>query len=182
MQVKEYIQAVTDENMIRVEKIGSGNWYWSFLSDEKISKETALEKARADNGKAVATVKDLQRQVDEAGAAREDDDDDDDMLMEAGSDRKTMMLKHAELTKEIERLRTDLAAYSENDPVEVEKRKDLVAAHKEQAERLTEQIEEMEGWFRKMAGSDKEQFKAMKKNWYGDEYDEEEAGLKELLL
>ncbi|KAH9221616.1 meiotic nuclear division protein 1, partial [Leptodontidium sp. 2 PMI_412] len=30
MQVKEYLQSMQDENLIRVEKIGSGNWYWCF--------------------------------------------------------------------------------------------------------------------------------------------------------
>ncbi|KAJ6007807.1 GAJ protein [Penicillium herquei] len=53
IQVKEYLQALTDENQIRVEKIGSGNWYWSFGSDEKVERErqlarvlTEVEKAR----------------------------------------------------------------------------------------------------------------------------------------
>jgi hypothetical protein len=178
MQVKEYIQAVTDDNLIRVEKIGSGNWYWSFLSDEKITEEQALEKALAEKEKAAATVEELQQKVDEAGAEREDNDD--DMLMEVGSDRKTMTLKHAELSKELDRLRVELAAYSENDPVEVEKRKGEVDKSKLDVEKFTEQIQEMESWFKKQTGGDKEQFKAMKKNWYGDEFDEEEGGLREL--
>jgi hypothetical protein len=73
MQVKDYLQALSDDNKIRVEKIGSGNWYWSFPSDEKIAKEAALEKAQEDYNKAAAVVADLQSKVDEAGAAREED-------------------------------------------------------------------------------------------------------------
>ena len=75
MQVKDYLQALSDENRIRVEKIGSGNWYWSFPSDEKMAKEAALEKAQEEHDKATAIVKDLQAKVDGAGAAREDDGD-----------------------------------------------------------------------------------------------------------
>jgi hypothetical protein len=178
MQVKEYIQAITDDNLIRVEKIGSGNWYWSFLSDEKIRKEQALEKALAEKEKASTTVEELQRKIDEADAERKDDDD--DMLMETGGDRKTMTLKHAELSKELDNLRAELAAYSENDPVELENRKKAIEDSKQKAEKYTEQILGMEYWFKKQVGGDKEQFRAMKKNWYDDEFDEEEGGLREL--
>lgn len=81
MQVKDYLQALSDDNKIRVEKIGSGNWYWSFPSDEKKAKEAMLEKAQEEFGKANATLTELQAKVDEAGAAREEDED---MLMETG--------------------------------------------------------------------------------------------------
>lgn len=67
------MQALSDDNRIRVEKIGSGNWYWSFPSDEKMAKEAAFEKAQEEYNKAATVVADLQAKVDEAGAAREED-------------------------------------------------------------------------------------------------------------
>jgi hypothetical protein len=75
MHVKDYLQSLSDDNKIRVEKIGSGNWYWSFPSDDKKSKELALEKAQDEYTKASAVVADLQARVDEAGAAREEDEE-----------------------------------------------------------------------------------------------------------
>lgn len=81
MQVKDYLQALSDDNKIRVEKIGSGNWYWSFPADEKKAKDAALEKAQNEYKKADATVTELQAKVDNAGAARAEDED---MLMEPG--------------------------------------------------------------------------------------------------
>lgn len=81
MQVKDYLQALSDDNKIRVEKIGSGNWYWSFPADEKKAKDAALEKAQDEHKKADATVTELQAKVDNAGAARAEDED---MLMEPG--------------------------------------------------------------------------------------------------
>jgi hypothetical protein len=78
MQVKDYLQSLSDDNQIRVEKIGSGNWYWCFPSDEKKAKEAVLEKAQEEYQKAATIVADLQVKVDEAGAAREEDED---MLM-----------------------------------------------------------------------------------------------------
>lgn len=81
MQVKDYLQALSDESMIRVEKIGSGNWYWSFPSDAKKAKEAALEKAQEEYNKAKTAATELQMKVDEAGAARGEDED---MLTDIG--------------------------------------------------------------------------------------------------
>jgi hypothetical protein len=82
MQVKDYLQALSDDNKIRVEKIGSGNWYWSFPADEKKAKDAALKKAQEEFDRATATVAELQAKVDDAGAARTDDEE---MLMEMGN-------------------------------------------------------------------------------------------------
>lgn len=81
MQVKDYLQALSDDNKIRVEKIGSGNWYWSFPSEETKARESLFEKAQEDCDKATVIVRELQVKVEEAGAAREDDDD---MLLGSG--------------------------------------------------------------------------------------------------
>jgi hypothetical protein len=178
MAVKDYIQALADENAIRIEKIGSGNWYWCFLSDEKLKKETALSKAQEEREKVSEMVNSLQVKVEEAGAAREDEED--DMLMESGNNRKALTAKHALLAKEMEMLGAELASYSENDPVEVEKRKEQIHLHRLDAERWTDQIQSMEAWVKRSAGADKDTFMAMKKNWYKDQFDEEEGSLKEL--
>lgn len=81
MHVKDYLQSLSDDNKIRVEKIGSGNWYWSFPSDEKKAKDAALMKAREDHCKVHAATVELQCKVEEAGAARAEDAD---MLMQTG--------------------------------------------------------------------------------------------------
>ena len=82
MQVKDYLQALQDDNKIRVEKIGSGNWYWSFPSDEKKAKEAALAQAQEENKRAHAAVAELQAKIDDAGAARGEDDE---ALTDAGT-------------------------------------------------------------------------------------------------
>jgi hypothetical protein len=178
MSVKDYVQAMTDENLIHVEKIGSGNWYWSFLSDEKLKKEQALAKAVSEKSKAQATVQDLQRKAEEAAAAREDDDR-EEMLMEPGMNRKSMTKLHAELSKELDTLRTEVAGYSDSDPVEVARRKARIVDEEQRVNMLTDAICNMEGWFKRQMGGDKAQFLAMKQNWYGDEYDSDTGGLRE---
>lgn len=74
MQVKDYLQALSDDNKIRVEKIGSGNWYWSFPSDEQKARQAELEKAQDEYNKVAVFVADLQAKVEDAGAARGEDD------------------------------------------------------------------------------------------------------------
>ncbi len=178
MQVKDFLQALTDDNKIHVEKIGSGNWYWAFISEAKKAKEGQLAKATNERDKAAAVVLEVQSKVDEAEAAREDDED---MLLEPGSDRKSLTARHAELTKQMVPLKKELAGYSESDPVEMEKKRQRASALKNEAEKWTEQIQSIEEYIKKeLLGGDKGQLLLMKRDWYGDQFDEEEQDLKEL--
>lgn len=178
IQVKDYIQSLSDDNLIRIEKIGSGNWYWSFPSEERVKKEELLRKSMAEREKVTGALEELKWRV--KAAEQERGEEDEDILMRGGNDRKTMLTKQAALTKELDGMRTELSAYCGNDPVEMETKRRRVGETKAEAEKLTEQILSMEGWFQKQVGGDKGQFLSMKQNWYGDEFDEEEGGLREL--
>jgi hypothetical protein len=195
MQVKDYLQALSDDSKIRVEKIGSGNWYWSFPSEEKKAKEAILAKAQEERDKALATVAELQAKVNEAGAARAEDDD---MLLGpgkpsnaianampflnvwAGQDRKSLTSRHAELLKDLDGLRQELAGYSDSDPAEVDNKRQEIGQCKQDAEKWTDQIQSMEGWFKEQTNGDKEQMSGIMKMCYGDEFDEEEQCLREI--
>jgi hypothetical protein len=192
MHVKDYLQCLSDDNKIRVEKIGSGNWYWSFPSDEKKAKDAALEKAQDEYNKINAMVAQLQSKVDEAGAARAEDEDTlmetgqceflttSHALMNSGGDRKTLIAKHADLTKEVEQLRMELAAYSEQDPVEVERMAAETQKARNDAEKFTDHIYSMEGWIKNLCCGDLASLTETKKLLYQDEFDEDEGGLREL--
>jgi hypothetical protein len=169
---------LADDNLIRVEKIGSGNWYWSFPTEEKLKREDLLNKAQADRDKANSTLERLRSKIEETRAAR--DDEDDEQITQRESDRKSLTARQSTLAKELQQLRTALAAYSENDPVEMEKRKELIRKWKAEAEKWTEQIQTMEDWFKKHGIVDRQQFLLMKQNWYGDEFDEDEGCLREM--
>ena len=82
MGVKEYIQAMQDDGLICSEKIGNGNWYWSFPSEAKKKKEKALADAQEEYDTAVSTTTELQAKVDQAGAARAEDAE---LLAETGT-------------------------------------------------------------------------------------------------
>jgi hypothetical protein len=101
-------------------------------------------------------------------------------LTSLGGDRKTLITKHGDLTKELERLRQDLAAYSEQDPVEMDKKKEETQEFRNRAEKYTDHILSMEGWLKESTGGDKEQLSGILRQCYDDEFDEEEGGLREL--
>jgi hypothetical protein len=97
-----------------------------------------------------------------------------------GGDRKTLITKHADLSKELEKLRTELAAYSEQDPVEMEKKDAETQQYRLEADKFTDQILDMQGWLKQHLGGDANDFWNLLKSVYDDEYDEEEQGLREL--
>jgi hypothetical protein len=89
---------------------------------------------------------------------------------------------HADLVKTLERLRVELATYSEHDPVEMEKRAEETTQARVDAERFTDHISSMEGWLKDNLCGDRDAFFQFQKNLYGDEFDEEERGLRELWV
>lgn len=169
MQVKEYLQALADEGKVRVEKIGSGNWYWSFLSEEKRARVNELEKLKDEKEKLDGTIVELRARVNEANNRREED----------GNGREELVTMHARLTGEVLLLNEELNGYKDSDPDEVVRKRREIEQNKEKAYRWTENLELLEGWLMKVVGRDTERMEEIKRMFYGDQYVEGE-GLKEL--
>jgi len=108
MQVKDYLQAIQDECLIRVEKIGSGNWYWSFKSDAKKSKENVINNLKGEETKLITSIVDMEKQIEEETSKREDED--------GGTNRKDLLGIYEMLLQEKEALDKELACYCDNDP------------------------------------------------------------------
>ncbi len=166
MQVKEYLQALQDEYLIRVEKIGSGNWYWCFKSDAKKSKENMINSLKAEETKLTTSIAELEKQIEEEMAKREDDDE---MLDGCGMDRKALLETHNTLLKEMETLDKELACYCDNDPDEIQKKVEETKNLKNSAVRMTDNIEALESYLVSITG-DRKQVAEIMKNVCGDEY------------
>lgn len=173
MQVKDYLQALSDEGKIRVEKIGSGNWYWSFAGEEKKKKEHVLEDLKADKTKVDASVRELEEKIEEAGRVR------GGMEQGEGNERQELSEKRESLMREVEGLRKELMGYSENDPEEIARREEEVECFKVATERWTDNIFVLEGYLRTLTGGDREALEHIRLMYYGSEYVEGE-GLREL--
>lgn len=176
MQVKEYIQALTDEGQLRVEKIGSGNWYWCFGSEEKREKEKArggLEREVERAAKACKELEDaLEKARDEAAKAGEEGDDE--------AEREELLRRKAELAAEVRKLRADEDALRDAGGVGGVKRKmEETSVCKQDASLWTDNIYILEEYLGKLAGGDRELVDTVRRECYGDEYVEGE-GLQEL--
>jgi hypothetical protein len=175
MQVKDYLQALQDENQIRVEKIGSGNWYWSFRSDSKRSKEAILNNLKSEENKLVTSIADTEKQIEEEMAKQEEDDE---MLEGGGIDRKALFETHEAFLKEMDILDKELSLYSANDPAEVLRKVADTQKLKDSAIRWTDKIESLETFLVNLTG-DRAQAASYMQSACGDEYVIGE-GLKEL--
>jgi hypothetical protein len=175
MQVKDYLQALQDENQIRVEKIGSGNWYWSFKSDAKKMKEAILNRLKLDESKLVASLADAQKHIEEEMAKREEDDE---MLEGGRADTKGLAEAQEQLLKEMEFLDKELSVYSENNPAEVLRKIEEMQRLKDSALKWTDNIESLGAFVVNLTG-DRAQAALFMQAACGDEYIAGE-GLKEL--
>jgi hypothetical protein len=175
MQVKDVLQGLQDENLIRVEKIGSGNWYWCFTSDAKKLKENTINTLKAEESKLMASIAETQRQIEEEMAQREDDNE---VLEGNGMDRKTLLEGYEELLKEADLLDKELACYSECDPAEIQCKIEEVRKLKASAIRWTDNIEALESMVSDLT-KDRNKTCEVMQDACGDEYVPGE-GLKEL--
>lgn len=166
--MKDYLQALSDEGRIRVEKIGSGNWYWSFASEEKKVREDTMEKLREEKTKVDAALKELEEKVKEASALRGED-----------PDREALVERRLELEHEVGGLRKELEGYKDGDPGEVDRKRKEIGLLRARAEKWTDNIGILEGQMLNSLGGDREKLDLIKREVYGDEYVEDE-GLKEL--
>jgi hypothetical protein len=171
------VQGLQDESKIRAEKIGSGNWYWAFVSDDKIARQKALDIAQSAYDKALATDNELKSKLAEAESQRREADE---MLNEGGETRDELLSMKKLLEAEAEALHRELGTYSDNDPIELERKMKDAAEWKVTAEEFTDDIYSMEGWLKDKIGGG-EALDAMLQETYGKEYDEEARGLKELV-
>lgn len=169
MQVKDYLQALSDEGKIRVEKIGSGNWYWSFLSEEKKSRDNVLGKLKEELAKVEGSLGELEEKVRQASEKRGEEDE----------ERGKLVSVRLELEGEVGGLRKELEGYKDGDPGEVERRRKEIRGLQAKAEMWTDNIGVLEAYVLNLMGGDRGNLDGMKRELYGDEYVEGE-GLKEL--
>ncbi|KAJ5514469.1 Meiotic nuclear division protein 1 [Penicillium fimorum] len=174
IQVKEYIQALTDEGQLRVEKIGSGNWYWSFSSDEKHERERQLARVTMEVEKVRKSCADAEAALAAETMRRQEETDEDE--------RESLMSKKSELQVAIDRVRTADAQLS--GPLNslsskgVKQVQEELAGFQQQALRWTDNIYMLEEYLRKLAGGDRQIIEGVLRECYGDEY--VEGGLYEL--
>lgn len=164
MQVKEHLQALSDESKIRVEKIGSGNWYWSFLSEEKKDRQKMLGKLGEEKEKIDVTIDELQARLYQAAGKRDDGED----------GREGLLTQHAQLMEELLVLKDKLNEFRDGDPEELVKKKSEIKRYEEKTGQWVDNLDLLESWLDRVLGGDKGKLERIKRSIYGDEYAEGE--------
>ncbi|KAL0638921.1 hypothetical protein Q9L58_001972 [Maublancomyces gigas] len=149
MVVKDFLTALSDEGLIRVEKIGSGNWYWSFKSDEKKHKGRVLEgleKELVKLGKAIEDVK----------AA----------LVKEGIEEEELELRR-EMAGKIEELKKMKGEMEEElkicDPRAMDKKRIEIGEMKVKVNMCTDDLYALESYVREATNNDREKLEACRK-------------------
>ena len=166
MQVKDYLQALQDENQIRVEKIGSGNWYWSFKSEAKKTKENVIYNLKSEESKLMESLAETEQQIEKEMAKREEEDE---KLEGGGMGRNALLEAQETLLKEMEILDRELSVYSENNPADMLRKAGEAKKLKESAIKWTDNIECLEAFVLTLTG-DRTEAARMMQAACGDEY------------
>ena len=113
IQVKEYIQTLADENLVRVEKIGSGNWYWCFGSDEKKTREAQLDRVSREVEKVRASYEEVGLKLALQRAKQEEEEEEEEAEANMGrvgddeKQREDLQRQKQELEKTVQELQTE---------------------------------------------------------------------------
>lgn len=180
MQVKEYIQALLDEGKLRVEKIGSGNWYWIFGSDEKLERERMVGRVKTEVEKTRKSCADAQAALAAETALRQREEPDEEGEDHAGreSRRNSLMATRIALEAEVGRLQAAEMQRNNGSNKGVTQIRQELGGLQQQAQQWTDNIYILEGYVRQLAGGDQEVVTAVVRECFGDEY--VDGGLREL--
>lgn len=178
MQVKEHIQALSDEGQLHVEKIGSGNWYWAWGGEERKAREKTIDtldkevekllKSTGDLESKIMALKEEQRLEDARNhnGTREDNE----------RERIALMKKKDQLETEIACLESNIKQRSEGDgPGSIAQKETDIARWKQEAQMWTDNIYILEEYLKRLTNGDREVLDAVRRECYGLAYIEGEG-------
>lgn len=175
MNAKDHIQALVDESLLRVEKIGTGNWYWCFGSEASHQRDRVREQLLSEEATVRARVEALRLELVEEKIKGGGDVTDDELV------ERCELMSDIEIVKtRIQVLKVDLAAYEDGDPLVLQGKYEQIQEMKDAAEVWTDNCYILEGYMRNQLAMIKEESVGLLRECYGTEFIEEQGGLAEL--
>ncbi|KAI2975051.1 hypothetical protein CBS147324_3236 [Aspergillus niger] len=184
MQVKEHIQELTDEGRIRVEKIGSGNWYWCFGGEEKKEREERVRRLRREVDRVRENWEGAEARLSARMQARMQEEAEEGEHGDGGGEeeRRRLMEQKAVLERETHQLQGEwMALATSSEGKSLPQIKEETEEYRRLAHQWTDNIYILEGYVDKVTGGDREVLRAVQRECYGEEYVEGE-GLRELEM
>lgn len=105
LAVKDVLQGLVDDDLVRLEKIGTSNYYWSFPSQKQVNRSNVLEKLCAERESMGKKVEELKARLEAEQKTRAD------------GERRELILRYEDLKKERDELLSALEKYKGCDPV-----------------------------------------------------------------
>ncbi|ETW08926.1 hypothetical protein, variant [Aphanomyces invadans] len=133
--IKDVNQALVDDNLVDTEKIGSGNYFWSFPSKVAQQRKRKLEDLEAKRTELKAKIESTKHAVEARKSVRADSDD-----------RVVKLERLAQLRSDIEAANQRLHVMSENDPDLMKKLGNKVKVAKDGVDRWTDNVFNLKAW------------------------------------
>ncbi|ETK85306.1 hypothetical protein, variant [Phytophthora nicotianae] len=139
--VKDVNQALVDDALVDCDKIGSGNYFWSFPSKLSQSRKRKLSELEQHRHTAQEKLAKVQQNIEEQKSLRSD------------SDERVQKLRRLEEQKaKVNALRTKVQHLAENDPAILEELERKVRMAKEGSDRWTDNVYTLKAWVVKKRG------------------------------
>jgi len=150
--VKDVVQSLVDDDFVRVDKVGTMNWYWAFPGEASKKATTSFENASSSKSRLAAEKAQLEK----------------DILKEkksnpATSDREELSAKLIAIKALNGRLKSELEGYSSTNPETVEAMKQGAKLSKQASNLWTDNVFMIKSWVESKMG-DPEQVKAFFKS------------------
>ena len=152
--VKDVLQSLVDDDLVKQEKIGSSNYFWSFPSEASVKIESELVNLERSIEEVAAKKADMESQIKKARIGKEDSDV-----------RKTKMKELCEIDEATKRCEAELAKYRENDPEAYKTLCEAVKSSTAAANRWLDNMECLLSWCKKQfAGREEDIVKFFNEN------------------
>ncbi|KAJ2857026.1 Meiotic nuclear division protein 1, partial [Coemansia asiatica] len=135
--VKDVVQSLVDDNMVRCEKIGTSNYFWSFPSESALKRKTRLQDLEKELALMEAKQSELDSAIEQALLGREQTEEREGLVEELGDVEALWNKQQAELRQ-----------FEECDPVRMNERKKQTMVARDAANRWTDNIFIIQGWIR----------------------------------
>ncbi|KAJ1882848.1 Meiotic nuclear division protein 1 [Coemansia sp. RSA 486] len=145
--VKDVVQSLVDDNMVRCEKIGTSNYFWSFPSESALKRKTRLQDLQKEVLALETKQTELEQNIEQAMLGREQTEE-----------RKSLVEELTEVEQLWNGQQEELRQFRECDPELMAQRKKQAVVAKDAANRWTDNIFIIQGWVRDKFNMDPNDF------------------------
>jgi hypothetical protein len=133
--IKDVNQGLVDDGKVNTEKIGSGNFYWSFPSQQYVQKNEKLSLLKEKMGKSKHSADGLDEQLEKAKIGRQ-----------PTKERTASIELLRSLKAEKARLASTIDMHKENDPEQIEQQRKKIKLCVDSANRWTDNVWAIKEW------------------------------------